>query len=182
VNEPMRRGYPNSRRGRQRKINVVVHAAISYLGTSLQATCILGGAAGPERRGDAAQPAMHMPLLRRTLEFFGAELAGALFATASPVPHHCPALFLLGKHGKARTQSLQCKARLAHHFPPLREISPIFTNSRLIDVRAAAPPAFGGRGRRCAFSNSLLASSAGTSTNLYFWTRRSTNKEQCTVP
>jgi hypothetical protein len=79
--------------------------AISYLGTSLPGGRVSSvAAAGPGNGvGRGAADNANMPFMRTTLEFFGAELAGALFATAVPVfPSFVPLLFCWANNGKAK--------------------------------------------------------------------------------
>ena len=79
--------------------------AISCLGTSLPGGRVSSvAAAGPGNGvGRGAADNANMPFMRRTLEFFGAELAGALFATAVPVfPSFVPLLFCWANNGKAK--------------------------------------------------------------------------------
>src|SRR6266404_4650166 len=79
--------------------------AISYLGTSLPGGRVsLVASAGPGNGvGRGAAGNASMPFTRTTLEFFGAELAGALFSAAFPLfPSFGALLFCCANSGKAK--------------------------------------------------------------------------------
>src|SRR6266850_2138872 len=129
--------------------------ASSNFGTSRPGARVsLVAAAGPGNGvGRGAAGNANMPFTRTMLEFFDAELAGALFSAAVPVfPSFAPLLFCCATSGKAKNALIAITRHdLRITFLPQRNSPNPAPIPSVIDVPAATRPlVIGGRARQCA--------------------------------